>query len=281
MPTAESFTALGVGNGFPACPRSYNVEDYSEWITLGGFKKGDSGSPTAQQIMDSRNNAMHLFWNLYDVTGSLTSQTGSGTTLNLSRMTDGSFNYTPFNGGEPRTRACYGWNAGRITCLGRGTDDGTSTTLKFEAGYEIFRMMQGGEFIGYGFSETRFAANIAWFGAPFGAGGYANTSDAYIALGSLVYGVPTDMEYFKDDYDYLGNLVQTSQYDTAYVNIGGMPFVCTAISRSAGFEVASRATFTVNAAAMSAAVSYDWPQPGRLNSTVNASVQGLEFYAYI
>lgn len=280
MPTADTFTALGAGNGFPVRARSFNVEGYSEWMTLGGFKKGDSGSPTAQQIADSRANAMKIFWNLYDVTGSLTSQTGSGVTLNLARMTDGTFYPTPFNGGEPRTRACYGWNAGRILCLGDGAVDDTSTTLTFGAGYEIFRMLKDGEFIGYGFSETRFAANTSWYGAPFGAGGYANTSDAYIALGSLVYGVPTDMEYFKDDYNAFGDFVQTSQYDTAYVTISGMPFVCTAISRSRGFEVASRATFTVNAAAKSAAVSYDWPQEGRQDSKVNASMQGLEFYTY-
>lgn len=46
-----------------------NVDDFDYWVTLGGFKKTDGGSPTAKQISDSRKNAMKLFWLLHGVKG--------------------------------------------------------------------------------------------------------------------------------------------------------------------------------------------------------------------
>jgi hypothetical protein len=69
MPVATPFTALGRGNGFPYKLTKVDVSDrgdgqpYDYWVTLGGFKQGDAGPPTDQQISDSLANAMKLFWN--------------------------------------------------------------------------------------------------------------------------------------------------------------------------------------------------------------------------
>tara|TARA_R110000796_G_scaffold14542_1_gene47550 strand:+ start:193 stop:1005 length:813 start_codon:yes stop_codon:yes gene_type:complete len=68
MPTADSFAALGKGNGFPFCLPVINVNDspdgtpYEYWITLGGTKKGGD-SPTQAEIDLSLANAMKLWWN--------------------------------------------------------------------------------------------------------------------------------------------------------------------------------------------------------------------------
>ena len=67
MPTTDRFAHLGF---FPYCPEKVDVSGYDYWTTLGGFKKGDSGTPSDTQIEDSLRNAMSLFWNLYQITGS-------------------------------------------------------------------------------------------------------------------------------------------------------------------------------------------------------------------
>tara|TARA_R110000851_G_C12880692_1_gene545999 strand:- start:26 stop:760 length:735 start_codon:yes stop_codon:yes gene_type:complete len=61
MPTADSFTALGRGNGFPLCIEKLDVSSDTDWITLGGTQKGSS--PTQSTIDLSLKNAMKLFWN--------------------------------------------------------------------------------------------------------------------------------------------------------------------------------------------------------------------------
>ena len=69
MPTADSFTALGEGNGFAAF--DYNRVDVSSfdfWVTLGGYAKTSSGNVTPEQINKSRINAMKLFWNVNSLT---------------------------------------------------------------------------------------------------------------------------------------------------------------------------------------------------------------------
>ena len=67
MPTAESFTALGVGNGFSFCPTKVDVSSYALWTTISGFNQSTGGTPTAAQIEESRRLAMLWFWNSYEV----------------------------------------------------------------------------------------------------------------------------------------------------------------------------------------------------------------------
>ena len=74
MPVAESFNALGAGNGFPSCLTKVNMLDLNgdgsnveakKWTTLGGTQKGQS--PTDGEISLSLKNAMKIYWNLYSV----------------------------------------------------------------------------------------------------------------------------------------------------------------------------------------------------------------------
>tara|TARA_R110000796_G_scaffold233099_1_gene351564 strand:- start:26 stop:850 length:825 start_codon:yes stop_codon:yes gene_type:complete len=72
MPTADPFTAL-VCDGFPLGGSrrldKIDVTDMHQWVTLGGYKKGDTGGASDAQIITSRRRAMALFWNAYKING--------------------------------------------------------------------------------------------------------------------------------------------------------------------------------------------------------------------
>lgn len=74
MPVAESFTALGAGNGFPlwTYPRKVDViaGNYTKWSTAGGYTSDSTDPVTDLQISESRRLAMLWFWNSYKVNGS-------------------------------------------------------------------------------------------------------------------------------------------------------------------------------------------------------------------
>ena len=278
MPTASAFTALGVGNGFTTCALSHDVEGFTEWSTLGGYKKGDPGLPTAEQIRLSYVRAMSIFWNLYDLTGTATSQTQSGTTISSDGLMSSEDVYE-INYGEPRLRVCESVGSYGIDVSGDGETYDTSTTLRYAANGEIYRMLEGGEFIGYGFGILKWS--YFWVGSPIGGGGYANSSSAYVCLASATIGTPLSNALFANRYDGLNNLISYSDHNIAYLSISGIPFVCTAVSSPSGNDVINRGTTTVNAASMSASVSYDPSQTSRLDSTVDVQLSALDFYTYL
>jgi|TARA_R110000787_G_scaffold205277_2_gene315692 hypothetical protein len=70
MPNADSFTALGEGNGFPARAGKVNVSVYDHWVTLGGTEKGNTATESEKKL--SLVNAMKLYWNLHSATASFT-----------------------------------------------------------------------------------------------------------------------------------------------------------------------------------------------------------------
>ena len=95
MPTATPFTALGRGNGFPFCPTGeedffgefvyrsrVDVTIYNTWTTLGGYDSNSEGAVTEDQIGLSRERAMRLYWNLYQVNCSVSANTSTVTDVN-------------------------------------------------------------------------------------------------------------------------------------------------------------------------------------------------------
>jgi hypothetical protein len=70
MPTADSFTALGMGNGFPFCPPKVDVSSNDLWSTIDGYNKSSTGTRTAAGIAESKRLAMLYVWNTYQLTGS-------------------------------------------------------------------------------------------------------------------------------------------------------------------------------------------------------------------
>jgi hypothetical protein len=69
MSTTQEFFASGAGNGFSHCLDRVDVSDYDYWITLGGYKKGDTDPVTEAQIAASFLNAYKMFWLMSKITG--------------------------------------------------------------------------------------------------------------------------------------------------------------------------------------------------------------------
>ena len=66
MPTAESFNALGYGNGFMSCLTKVDVSGKNFWTTLSGVNK-DSPTTSDALIEESRRLAMLFYWNSYQL----------------------------------------------------------------------------------------------------------------------------------------------------------------------------------------------------------------------
>lgn len=71
MPAVNSFSALGVGNGFPFCPDKVDVTNISikKWTTAGGYNSNSTGAVTDLQLSESKRLAMLWFWNSYRLNG--------------------------------------------------------------------------------------------------------------------------------------------------------------------------------------------------------------------
>jgi|TARA_R110000764_G_C10907116_1_gene372221 hypothetical protein len=173
MPTAESFNALGAGNGFPFCLYSINVNDspngnpYTHWATLGGTEKGGS-SATQVEIDLSLVNAMKLFWNY---NGHTTTSTISPYSITLD-IDEEEYNNSSFKRPSP-----FFSNPVSRVCAGNGWKNPNGTDLAywsisqspsgFSAGsmrntISIVRMYEGAinnedNFIGYGNSSQIFS----------------------------------------------------------------------------------------------------------------------------
>jgi hypothetical protein len=157
MPEAESFNALGVGNGFTTCLNKVDVSGYDYWTTLSGVNEG---APTTSDtlIADSLRKAMKLFWNFNGCSG-LNEGIGPASipfsyTLIID-MDDGDYDSVSFHkiaGGSdsenktPVERVCY--DSFRAFAI----------LTSFFAGVSIIRMYNGvttdeGNFVGYGVDE--------------------------------------------------------------------------------------------------------------------------------
>lgn len=101
MPTAESFTALGVGNGFTACITKIDMTESS----------GGTWAPPVINALTLKQ-AMNLYWNLYGIVGTA-SATGTAASATVSdinipdtdtpikRVCGGS--YSAFEDDDPQT----------------------------------------------------------------------------------------------------------------------------------------------------------------------------------
>ena len=171
MPTATPFTALGNGDGFPSGGNrqvdKMDITGFYQWVTLGGYKKGDAGGVTDAQIATSRRRAMALFWNAYKINGVAQAKRDRATGTNYdqtvtSASMEEDYRYTYINrdgtiksqGDEaphllPNTRVCafpFNIQCNKIVYLG-------GARLSFNP--EIYAMYEGSvddynNFIGFG-----------------------------------------------------------------------------------------------------------------------------------
>jgi hypothetical protein len=198
MPTAEQFTAFGVGNGFTACLTKIDVSSEDKWTTLSGVNKG---SPTTSDalIAESLQLAMELFWNLNGFGGSShkegTIQPTEDVTLTLDMYAE-DYEYTNWHktvGGvdadvnkEPEERVCYGsFRAGKLDPF-FGFWDTIGLDVKIRRMYNGVTTNED-NFVGYGSSggieiatdNFEFLDLYSWFDEPYGITEYVEFSGAH------------------------------------------------------------------------------------------------------
>lgn len=213
MPTATEFSALGAGNGFPFCLETVNVLDrgdgnpYDHWVTLGGFKKTDTGSPAQSQINLSLQNAMALFWNAYQING-------------LAEL-DPSYSVSDVtNSRNPNTTQLQ---PSQRICLSNGFYDSNTEYSTSEDEYNSMRLgivpvllKSGNNFLGYGVKNELSAESVSFV-----------DEFAEVTIGSFA----------SARYD---GIYETIDYD--YITLGGIDFVCKARVGSAGVNPTADAT---------------------------------------
>lgn len=251
MPTATPFTALGRGNGFPFCPTKVDVSNFDYWITLGGFKKTDGGSPTQAQIDLSLSNAAKIYWNIYGVTGEATSSLASVTFVNMDEAESStvSFAKTPSPSDteerEPIDRACWtSWGlvkrgVAADIAEGLGFDGGITESLGVGGG--IVRMYDG---------TTANEENFVGYGASSLAS--ATEEDPIVVLYSHVY-----VSSYEDVFGFFSA-------EGAYTTLSGIPVACVVDGPSeSGLDAANlTSTYTVG------------------SQTYTVRIDSLDFYTY-
>ena len=213
MPTADSFTALGMGNGFPFCPTKLDVtatdsggyDVWPMWSTIDGYNKSTVAARTAAGIIESKRLAMLYIWNTYQLTGSVT--VGSDSLLNVNSEDDTQSGY-PLT---PKSRVCINGNDG----FGQGIEaedaDGYPiASLDLSAPLNVTAMYNGStssesNFIGYGIGNatqdgiTAGSDDLAGFGdyawVQFKCVGFASDSDCYTSGGNEYCTIKRDSQY--------------------------------------------------------------------------------------
>jgi hypothetical protein len=202
MPTATPFAALGRGGWFPSCLDKIDVSPYDYWITLGGFKESDGGSPTTTQINNSLVNAMKLVWNCYSFSWTATSDAGE--IASFDNDANNEFR-------EPFKNVCNGNFIGSgLRDEARNSNGGIAAIVEFSSNDKIYKFYNGDEtnennFIGYGIKA----------GGSYTLRGFAGKFDAQnFSTG-----------YIESSYFSFVNGGQAGLYDFSYVEISGIPFV--------------------------------------------------------
>ena len=198
MPTATAFKALGLHNGFPFSLETIDVLDrgdgspYDYWVTLGGFKKTDSGLPTQTQINLSLQNAMKLFWNGYKINGTASLDSSYNTASVTDSRNPNTTQLEPFE---------------RISLSSRFFDTNLKHGL-FEWNDMTFNitpvlLKSGNDFLGYGVEGGMSALAIA-----------SPNNYASVLISSIV---TAEFDDINDINDY------------SYITLGGINFVCNAV----------------------------------------------------
>lgn len=244
MPTATRFTAFGRGNGFPFCIDDENVDSYFDYVTLGGYRKSDTGDPTQQQIDDSLVGAMKLFWNSYSLTGRSEGKSfgaeasigdeEAGTNEEVELQTD--FTFDPVLGEEltPIARVCK-INGNFSTQISRSDSaapaQGATAQLKIGS-FDIIRMIKNGNFIGFGVhSEVPFSLSA---GSSSDSQDYADLT-ATVNFCSIVETEPQGHSGGPAPIDPPLEVA----YNITQKNIGGVHFLAFSLAENLSFDEAS------------------------------------------
>ena len=269
MPTADSFTALGKGNGFPFCvTRKINVSSKEKWTTLGGTQKGSS--PTNAEIQTSLANAVKIFWNTNELLGSVaSSKTLTALPSIIYRKEGSSFINPTTDPEEPKDRVCERENYFDYRNLYTvGANNGTKSGF---IGLGVVRMYDGDNsdednFVGYGL-EDGFNIQAIASDEEGPSGDPASSGNASVVI--IVSSGVTDLS--------LGHPAGTFDSDTAYKTFDGFPMAVSVLAIATASKADSSTSFSADASTASGSASYS---NSDISGSVSASITGLDLYTY-
>tara|TARA_R110002095_G_scaffold109423_1_gene95808 strand:- start:35 stop:817 length:783 start_codon:yes stop_codon:yes gene_type:complete len=260
MPTADSFTALGKGNGFPFCvTNKINVSFASyDWITLGGTRKGNN--PTKAEIQTSFVNAVKIFWNTNKL---LCSVESSKTSTELPQIIyrkeseDGSVINPTTDPEEPKNRACERDNGAYRNLYTVGIANGLKSGF---ISLGVMRMYDGDvndedNFVGYGL-EDGFSVQAESDDEPDGTGNPPTPGRCRVTI------------------NVSSRVIAPN---TAYITFSGFPLVCGVSSTALQFELDGSVSTSADASTASGSASYS---NSDISGSVSASITGLDLYTY-
>lgn len=281
MPTADSFTALGRGNGFPSCLGKVDVSVYDHWVTLGGTEKGNTATGSEKSL--SLVNAMKLYWNLYSASSSSNSSISySSENFNFSftKNSSATFAISP----APRERTCKpqvaapsvfaaGFTEAELDESGGASCSSSGRWASFGS-LTLVRMYDGStgnqsNFVGYG------VGNLYRGSGGWGHMEGVNSGGASIEIASYLDGNSGSGQVGPDPQ---GD-PSVSYFDrtAATTTIGGIPF--RSFTRATAFTVSDQEfskTLTSGPTSASASASFDGDANG--SASVNSLV--VDFYTY-
>lgn len=273
MPTADSFTALGMGNGFPFCPTKLDVTEtdsggydvWPMWSTIDGYNKDSTGPRTAVGIAESRRLAMLYVWNTYQLAGSVA--VGSDSLLNVNSEDDTqSGNPLP-----PRSRVCLDGNDVFGDYVeAEGADGFLIASLALDVPLSVTAMYDGStsnesNFIGYGIADANWDG-IAAYSEDFGFGDY-------VWVQFKCVGVASDSDCYTNDGIEYCTIKRDSQYTS--LSMGGETFHGVGVAEISNLGIGGISA--VDGSTMSASCLFEYYTDGILSS---ASLSSLTAYSY-
>ena len=247
MPVAESFNALGVGNGFPEClGLEVTTFDLDRWTTLSGVNKDNVGSFNGgaldDKIAESLILAMKLYWNLYSV-DAYSEAKFVNTSVNDTAIADGANVSGDYE--EPKSRIC-----GAASGFS-GEQVGSVFADISIVGARPVRMTNNGTLVGY----------------SLGVAGGSVVGIRANSVSSAVTSLTLSNHTIEEQTDTSNQI-----YDYAYVDLGGMNLVCAVSAR----RTIGTATLTVDAANLTAESAYS----GTSTRNASSSFTSFGFYSY-
>jgi hypothetical protein len=266
MPTADSFFALGMGNGFPFCPPKVDVSSDDLWSTIDGYNKSSTGTRTAAGIIESKRLAMLYVWNTYQINGSVA--VGSDSLSNVNSEDDTSSG----NPLPPKLRVCLDGSDGFGDQIETEDADGFPVaSLALDVPLSVTAMYNGStsnesNFIGYGIADSASdgiyaeSEDLAGFGdyawVQFKCVGFASESDCFTSGGNEYCTVKRDSQYTS-------------------LSMGGETFYGVGVAEISNLDAGGSPT--VNGSTMSATSEFvSFPN----NLSVSTSLTSLTAYSY-
>jgi len=278
MPTADSFTALGAGNGFPFCPSRVDVTDtegggdyaWEMWSTIDGYNKDSTEDRTVAGIIESKRLAMLYIWNTYQLTGEVVVSSDSVSNVNSEDHAlhgDPDADPIPL---PPKSRVCLPGNGGFGDYIEIEDADGnTVANLSIKVPLMVTAMYDGitseeENFIGYGIADSTKDGIYAYSDDLSGFFDYVYVAFNCVALRS-------ESDCFSDEFC-------TTKRDSQYTSIsmGGETLHGVGVAEISNLEAGGFPT--INGSTLSATTSFSSSDGGEI--PVSIDLTSLTAYSY-